>query len=219
MLAVSQKGNLQGALQELQKLKLKNPQDAAVSNNLATVQLELGDFNRAKDILSKSMRWSPNYAPSYFTMGVVFMREKAFERAGEYLQKAIELQPSMTNAYSVLGKLSLQQGKLQEARNYFEQAIKIGKKMGIHHYALSFASSKNDIEIMRQKIGDESYLISKVESMNALKNLKYIIQLSDAIIIDRGDLSRQLPIEENSFSSKKDYFCSTFEEKTCFCCN
>ena len=120
------KGNLQGALQELQKLKLKNPQDAAVSNNLATVQLELGDFNRAKDILSKSMRWSPNYAPSYFTMGVVFMREKAFERAGEYLQKAIELQPSMTNAYSVLGKLSLQQGKLQEARNYFEQAIKIG---------------------------------------------------------------------------------------------
>ena len=84
-----------------------------------------------------------------------------------------------------------------------EQAIKIGTEMGIHHYALSFASSKNDIEIMRQKIGDDCYLISKVESMTALKNLKDIIQLSDAILIDRGDLSRQIPIEKIPFLQRR----------------
>ena len=84
-----------------------------------------------------------------------------------------------------------------------EQAIKIGKRMGIHHYALSFASSKNDIEIMREKIGDDSYLISKVESMTALNNLKDIIQLSDVILIDRGDLSRQLPIEKIPFLQRR----------------
>jgi pyruvate kinase len=84
-----------------------------------------------------------------------------------------------------------------------EQAITIGKEMGILHYALSFASGKNDIEIMRQKIGDESYLISKIESMTALINLKDIIQLSDAILIDRGDLSRQLPIEKIPFLQRR----------------
>jgi pyruvate kinase len=56
---------------------------------------------------------------------------------------------------------------------------------------------------MRQKIGDKSYLISKVESKTALKNLKDIIQLSDAILIDRGDLSRQLPIEKIPFLQRR----------------
>jgi pyruvate kinase len=84
-----------------------------------------------------------------------------------------------------------------------EQAIEIGKEMGIHHFALSFASSKNDIKLMKDKIGNDSYLISKVESLIALKNLQDIIKLSDAILIDRGDLSRQVPIEKIPFLQRR----------------
>lgn len=84
-----------------------------------------------------------------------------------------------------------------------EQAIEIGKKLGIHHFALSFASSQNDIRLMKNKIGNDSYLISKVESLVALKNLQDIIKLSDAILIDRGDLSRQVPIEKIPFLQRR----------------
>ena len=84
-----------------------------------------------------------------------------------------------------------------------EQALRIGKEMGINHFALSFASSKNDIKLMKDKIGNDSYLISKVESLIALKNLQDIIKFSDAILIDRGDLSRQVPIEKIPFLQRR----------------
>jgi len=76
-----------------------------------------------------------------------------------------------------------------------EKAFKIGVKMGIKHFALSFANRGEDVEEVRDIIGFDSYLISKIECNNALNNLDDIIELSDAILIDRGDLSREQPIE------------------------
>ena len=84
-----------------------------------------------------------------------------------------------------------------------EQAIEIGKRMGINHFALSFAGSKADVELLRSKIGNDAYLISKVESISGLKNLLEITQSSDAILIDRGDLSRQVIIEKIPFFQRR----------------
>ena len=42
----------------------------------------------------------------------------------------------------------------------------------------------------------KSFLISKVETHNAIRNLKKISRLTNAILIDRGDLSREVPIEK-----------------------
>lgn len=97
-----------------------------------------------------------------------------------------------------------------------EQAFRIGKEMGIQHFALSFASSKKDIQLMRDKIGYENYLISKVESTLALKNLEDIIMLSDAILIDRGDLSRQIPIEKIPFLQRRIISSSLSRNKKVF---
>lgn len=84
-----------------------------------------------------------------------------------------------------------------------KEAIKIGKSMGISNYALSFANQSEDVVLMRQMIGDESRLISKIESKQGLLNLKEIVELSDAILIDRGDLSRQIPIEKIPFLQRQ----------------
>ena len=47
---------------------------------------------------------------------------------------------------------------------------------------------------MRKIIKRNSTLISKIETKNALRNLNLIIKLSDAVLIDRGDLSRYVPV-------------------------
>jgi len=78
-------------------------------------------------------------------------------------------------------------------------AVDIGKKMGVRHFALSFASSKQDVLYMKQLIGNDSQLISKIESRKGLKNLRSIIEASDNILIDRGDLSREVCIEKIPF--------------------
>lgn len=75
-------------------------------------------------------------------------------------------------------------------------AIKIAREMGVKHFALSFANLPADVSEMRELIGHDSTLISKIESRSGIVNLDGITQLSDAILIDRGDLSRQVPLEQ-----------------------
>jgi pyruvate kinase len=75
-------------------------------------------------------------------------------------------------------------------------AIEIGREMGVAHYALSFANRPEDVREMRALIGPGATLISKIESRSGITHLDEIARLSDAILIDRGDLSRQVPLQQ-----------------------
>ncbi len=75
-------------------------------------------------------------------------------------------------------------------------AIAIGRRMGIRHFALSFAHRASDVDVIRSHTGDDAMIISKIECLSGLRNLAAIAEKSDAILIDRGDLSREVPIEQ-----------------------
>ncbi|MDB5424985.1 MAG: sulfate adenylyltransferase [Phenylobacterium sp.] len=74
-------------------------------------------------------------------------------------------------------------------------AIELGRQLGITHFALSFASTADDVAEMRALAGPGATIISKIESLRAIANLDAIMNASDAVLIDRGDLSRQVPLE------------------------
>ncbi|MFZ0479056.1 MAG: pyruvate kinase [Terriglobales bacterium] len=76
------------------------------------------------------------------------------------------------------------------------KAIEIARQMGVDHYALSFANRPEDVREMRELIGADATLISKIESRSGIAHLDEIARLSDAILIDRGDLSRQVPMQQ-----------------------
>ena len=82
------------------------------------------------------------------------------------------------------------------------QAIEVGAAAGIRHYCLSFASSAADVELMRALLPEGSTLISKIESRAGVRNRDDIIDASDAVLIDRGDLSREVPVEYVPFYQK-----------------
>jgi pyruvate kinase len=75
------------------------------------------------------------------------------------------------------------------------QAVQIGRHYGISHYALSFANSAEDVKQLRELAGPASTIISKIESKRGVLNLDEILDASDEILIDRGDLSREVPLE------------------------
>ena len=75
-------------------------------------------------------------------------------------------------------------------------AFKIGKELGIVHYALSFTYKKEDIIWIREQFDHPIFVISKIESYNALSNLLDIVRTTDAILIDRGDLSKEVPLQK-----------------------
>lgn len=99
------------------------------------------------------------------------------------------------------------------------ECIKLAKTFGINKFALSFTNSLQDVLKFRKIIGNRSFLISKIETREALKNLDSILKNSNAILIDRGDLSRyvevskipliQLKILKRSLKFKKEVYVAT----------
>ena len=84
-------------------------------------------------------------------------------------------------------------------------AIKYSIKKGIKIFAMSFVNNEKDVIKIRKLIGKKSFLISKIETENAIKNLKNITKNSNALLIDRGDLSRYVTIEKIPLAQR--YIC------------
>jgi pyruvate kinase len=74
------------------------------------------------------------------------------------------------------------------------EAIGIARELGIRHFALSFARRAKDVARLRTLGGETSYIISKIETRAGVRNMDGIIAESDAILVDRGDLSREIPL-------------------------
>ena len=83
-----------------------------------------------------------------------------------------------------------------------KKAIGIGVAGGIKHFAFSFAGSKEAVKELRKLTGKDSFIISKIESRKGLLNLDDICRVSNALLIDRGDLSREEPIDKIPFLQK-----------------
>ena len=74
-----------------------------------------------------------------------------------------------------------------------------GIKNDIDLIAGSFVNSKEDVQILRKFIetnGGNMKIIAKIESQRGVNNLDEIVQSSDAIMVARGDLGVELPVEK-----------------------
>ncbi len=92
--------------------------------------------------------------------------------------------------------------KLNCLTNKDLKAIKIGKKYKIKNYALSFTNSANDVKLFNNLL-PRFNKIFKLESLDALKNLKTIIHEGKNFLIDRGDLSKSISIEMIPVAQRK----------------
>ena len=74
------------------------------------------------------------------------------------------------------------------------EAIKIAQDRGCKEVYASFVSSKSDVLLIRNELMKGTTLFSKIETALGVDNAADIIDYSDAILIDRGDLSREISI-------------------------
>jgi pyruvate kinase len=76
------------------------------------------------------------------------------------------------------------------------RAIAKARQEGIATFAFSFARSEEAVRTLRRMAGQASTIIAKIESRAGLANLEGIIRAADAILMDRGDFSREVPYEQ-----------------------
>jgi pyruvate kinase len=73
--------------------------------------------------------------------------------------------------------------------------LSFGLELGVDWVALSFVQRPEDIREARELIGDKAFLMAKIEKPSAVTQLREIAELSDAIMVARGDLGVEVPAE------------------------
>ena len=78
-------------------------------------------------------------------------------------------------------------------------------KEGVELIALSFVGGAADVEALRTLIrahGGSQKIVAKIERAVAVQNIDEIVAAADAIMVARGDLGSEIPLEEIPFVQK-----------------
>ena len=84
--------------------------------------------------------------------------------------------------------------------------ILFGIEMGFEFLAASFARCKEDILEVRQILkehGNDMKIIAKIENMQGIQNLEEILRVADGVMVARGDMGVEIPLEEVPIIQKK----------------
>ncbi|MEH6404659.1 MAG: pyruvate kinase [Sneathiella sp.] len=69
-------------------------------------------------------------------------------------------------------------------------------ELGVDWVALSFVQRAEDIAEIKKIVAGRAGVMAKIEKPTAVENLDGIIELSDAIMVARGDLGVEIPLQE-----------------------
>lgn len=80
-----------------------------------------------------------------------------------------------------------------------KETIKFASQMNVDYIALPFVSNYDDVlevnDLLIDLKDEHIQIISKIENNSAVSDIDRIIKVSDGIMIDRGDLGTEIPIE------------------------
>jgi pyruvate kinase len=68
-------------------------------------------------------------------------------------------------------------------------------RLGVDWVALSFVQRGEDVKLARELVGQAASLMSKIEKPAAIGDLESIVAHSDGLMVARGDLGVELPVE------------------------
>ena len=87
------------------------------------------------------------------------------------------------------------------------------------YLAASFVESKENIleirEILKEQNREDMRIIAKIESQTGLNNLEEIAQVADGLMVARGDLGVEVPMEDLPICQKKIISCARKNKKIC----
>ncbi|SHJ83082.1 pyruvate kinase [Anaerobranca californiensis DSM 14826] len=83
--------------------------------------------------------------------------------------------------------------------------IKFGIEQGVDFIAASFIRKASDVLAIRRVLEEHNsdiHIISKIENQEGLDNLDEILKVSDGLMVARGDLGVEIPVEEVPLAQK-----------------
>lgn len=113
------------AIIALEKAITLAPKDAALLNDLGSIQLDMGHLTAAELNFRRALEIKSDFPQAYSNLGMVLEGLGNSEEAELSHQRAILLLPNFAEAYYNLGITFRNQGKLAEALSSFNKALEI----------------------------------------------------------------------------------------------
>jgi len=73
----------------------------------------------------------------------------------------------------------------------------------LDYIGVSFVSSEVDIDRIKEKVGGRARLVAKIERIQAIKDFDDILKSTDAVMVARGDLGIEVPIQKVPLLQKR----------------
>ena len=84
--------------------------------------------------------------------------------------------------------------------------VALGVELKVDFVALSFARKKSDLQELRRvlkKAGSRARVVAKIEDQSAVRHIGQMIEAADVVMIARGDLGIECPMEELPIIQRK----------------
>ena len=121
------KGELNLALEKLQKAVALEENNYMAYVNLGIVYSQLEQYDSAIEALKKAVKIFPNYDKTHNTLGNLYIKKKEFNRALESYQKAVKINPEFAEAYCNMGNAYMELKLYKEAEASYTKALEIDK--------------------------------------------------------------------------------------------
>ena len=195
-----------GTLLDLQgpEIRINMPTDS--------IQLEVGELiTLGESVFSKGKKGISCSHPDLFEF--LKVGQNLIADDGAFSFTVVDLKPEVVLKCNRAGLLKNKKSLRIPGANFpfpvlvdrdFE-GLKMAQRAEIDYIALSYARTAEDVLVTRREM--EKYkvvaqIISKIEAKSAIENLDEIIEVSDGIMVARGDLGIELPLEEVPYWQK-----------------
>jgi tetratricopeptide (TPR) repeat protein/mono/diheme cytochrome c family protein len=172
----------------------KNPRDGPMLEALASAYVTTGRLDLAEALLKQALRWSPDYAAAYATLGGIRGMQGNHEKAIQHFERALELRADHADTYNNLGVSYLSIERYGKAHLAFQRAIALEPEFVEAH--VNFASvltsqgrGASAIAYLRQT----SQRLSDARLHHALANLLLAARKTDEAIVEYEKALRLSP--------------------------
>ena len=175
----------------------------------AQIIATIGPASSNKDILKEMMIHQMDVVRLNFSFG-------SYEEHAGYIKMIREVANELGRRIPIIQDLSgprIQEDKCHEfnceALEILTEKdlkdLKFGIEQEVDYIAMSFVGEASDVLKLRSKMqefGKVIPIIAKIERKIALDNLDKIIEVADAVMVARGDLGNEVPLEKIPFIEK-----------------
>jgi len=184
-IALSQKGQVEEAIAQLQSALDINPNYVDAHNNLGAILYKRGQVDEAIAQYQMALEFSPINADAHNNLGSAFLQKGQLDEAMIEYQKVLAINPNYPDAHYNLGVAFFQKGEVDEAITQYQMALKLSPNNPSAHNNLGTA--------LLQKGGQVDQAIAELQ-----KALKIDPNLVDAhynlgvVFLQKGEIDEAI---------------------------